>query len=479
MQFKQIFIGVVLVAAIDTALTLSPATGQAVNADYLELARQTAHWLDAVAVQRENPQGDMTIRWPTVPAESPASNDMLYSGNAGVVLFYLEMYRTTGQRPYLEQAIAGANHLSDGLQLGEPQDAAFWTGVSGIGFVLGEVYEDSKQQPLAQASQRCFDHIVRTAKPRGPAQVNGVEWNDVTDVIGGSAGIGFYLLHRFQRFQDAKALELAIAAGDGLLHAAVPVGEGDARGLRWQMSPTFPREMPNYSHGTAGICDFLAALHEYCRRKSQVHSDFDYDDRFLRAAVQGGQYLESLATRANHRGFIPHHFPEDGPLFYLGWCHGPAGTGLFLNRLAEQTGNRRWKQLGDLLVQKLMECGIPQQRPEGFWNNVGVCCGNAGVASFMIDRYRETGDRGAKMLAESLLQDLVARATTVKLDNGKTGMYWTHAEHRVRPDFLQAQTGLMQGAAGIGILLLKAHSHLTVSGDARSIALPTSGLLPR
>jgi len=31
---------------------------------------------------------------------------------------------------------------------------------------------------------------------------------------------------------------------------------------------------------------------------------------------------------------------------------------------------------------------------------------------------------------------------------------WLHAEHRDRPDFLQAQTGYMQGAAGMASFLL-------------------------
>jgi hypothetical protein len=38
------------------------------------------------------------------------------------------------------------------------------------------------------------------------------------------------------------------------------------------------------------------------------------------------------------------------------------------------------------------------------------------------------------------------------------GLKWIQAEHRVRPDFLVAQTGLMQGAAGIGLWLLKLDS---------------------
>jgi hypothetical protein len=32
-------------------------------------------------------------------------------------------------------------------------------------------------------------------------------------------------------------------------------------------------------------------------------------------------------------------------------------------------------------------------------------------------------------------------------------LHWTHAEHRVKPEFVQAQTGFMQGAAGIGTWL--------------------------
>jgi hypothetical protein len=36
----------------------------------------------------------------------------------------------------------------------------------------------------------------------------------------------------------------------------------------------------------------------------------------------------------------------------------------------------------------------------------------------------------------------------------RDGMRWIQAEHRVRPELLVAQTGYMQGAAGIGMLLL-------------------------
>ena len=35
------------------------------------------------------------------------------------------------------------------------------------------------------------------------------------------------------------------------------------------------------------------------------------------------------------------------------------------------------------------------------------------------------------------------------------GLRWIQAEHRVRPELLVAQTGYMQGAAGVGMWLLR------------------------
>ena len=41
----------------------------------------------------------------------------------------------------------------------------------------------------------------------------------------------------------------------------IALGKQEAGGLKWAMSPRFPRLMPNFSHGTAGIAYFLATLY--------------------------------------------------------------------------------------------------------------------------------------------------------------------------------------------------------------------------
>ena len=33
----------------------------------------------------------------------------------------------------------------------------------------------------------------------------------------------------------------------------------------------------------------------------------------------------------------------------------------------------------------VLKAGVPKKRTPGFWNNVGICCGSAGVADFFLD----------------------------------------------------------------------------------------------
>jgi hypothetical protein len=87
------------------------------------------------------------------------------------------------------------------------------------------------------------------------------------------------------------------------------------------------------------------------------------------------------------------------------------------------------------------------------------------VAGFFLDLHRVTGDRAYLAFSRRLTEDLLRRATR----DGK-GTRWIHAENRIEPGVLKAQTGYMQGAAGIGTWLL--HLDAFGRGQARRITLP-------
>jgi uncharacterized protein YyaL (SSP411 family) len=134
-------------------------------------------------------------------------------------------------------------------------------------------------------------------------------------------------------------------------------------------------------------------------------------------------------------------------------------------RLAKVTGDPEWMSWVRRCVRSVMTSGIPEKQTPGFWNNAGQCCGLAGVAEFVLDLYCATGDREYFEFAERVTAEVLDRATETE-----QGLQWIQAEHRVRPELLIAQTGYMQGAAGVGMVLL--HLDAVHRGRSPAIILP-------
>ena len=280
----------------------------------------------------------------------------------------------------------------------------------------------------------------------------GVEWGGITDIMYGSAGIGMFLLYADREMEHKTAKDLAIKAGERLLETSISVSNG----IKWKMTPTDDRSMPNFSHGTAGISYFLASLHEATNRKE-----------FLEGAMESAKYLDAIT---NEDGLIFHHEPGGEDLNYIGWCHGPVGTSRLYYKLWQVTGDNKWMNKIDAVASTIMRCGIPEKQTPGFWNNVSRCCGSVGVAELYLNLYKITNEERYLDFSRYMTENLLSRATV-----SKDGLKWIQAEHRVQPKFLAAQTGYMQGAAGIGVWLL--HLDAFEHGIRPTIVLPDSPFL--
>lgn len=423
MRSRDLFLSKIFILIFLSCCTSGPPAKRT----YLETAEKAALWLDAVKIQTNN-----GLAWPADPQDSTSIVTNLYSGSAGIVLFFLEAYRATENPLYLANAKAGADYLIATLpDTTYPSWAGLYTGVSGIGFVLTETYKITGEEKYRDAALRCVDMLHEKANRIG----SGVEWDSVTDIISGSAGIGLFLLYAADELAHKNSLELAKKTGVRLMTYALP----EKGGLKWPMSASFPRLMPNFSHGTAGVAYFLAALYEQTN-----------DDTFLQVALKGADYLLASAETNSNDGLIFHHEPEGEDLFYLGWCHGPPGTARLYYKIYHLTSEEKWLAVIRKSAETIMSSGIPEKPTPGFWNNVGQCCGSAGVAEFFLALHQFTSEKKYLDFSKRLFADLLARSTI----DGE-GLKWVQAEHRVRPELLIAQTGYMQGAAGIGMLSLK------------------------
>lgn len=393
---------------------------------FLGHSQEVAQWLRAQSVRT-----DAGLAWAGTPTATAAPISNLYSGSAGVVLFFLELHGATADPADLATARAGADWLI--TRIDAERDAGLYTGLAGLGFALTETWKATREPRYRAAASRVVDRLKAMATPVG----DGVAWSASSDIISGGAGIGLYLLSAARDLGRLDVRDLAAAAGRRLLALQIPV-EG---GAKWAPGVGGARLYPNFSHGTAGVGYFLAALGQ-----ATGHPPF------LDAAQGGARYLLQVAKIEGDVCLVFHHEPEaDGrDLFYLSWCHGPAGTARLFHQLGSATGERQWARWVARSVNGIRQSGIPDRETPGFWNNVGQCCGSAGVAEFLLAYHEQTSDAASLAFARRMTDQILAKAT-----RDSQGMRWIHAENRVQPQNVAAQTGWMQGAAGIGAWLLR------------------------
>jgi lantibiotic modifying enzyme len=418
--------GLAAIAGLPRQLLARPAARPG-----LDVATAAARW---IATSRSETKAGLA--WPTDPLKPGSVSYDLYNGMPGVVLFHLELHKATGDARWLDEARGGANELIAQIPMFSTERAyGLYTGLAGAAFVLEETHRVTGEGRYRDAARRA----MRLVRERGEKSGPGLAWGGQStayDIVSGSSGIGLTLLWAERTMQDKDARATAVAAGRHLLSVGVPA----AGGTKWAMMATLPRMYPNFSHGTAGVAYFLASLHQLTG-----------DRAFLDGALAGARYLQAIADKTNGGFKVFHSEPGNEYLYYLSWCHGPAGTSRLFYRLAQATQDDRWLDLVKQGARATIDAGIPEERTPGFWNNVGQCCGNCGVGEYFLtlNRIMPT-DEHARMVRRAA-DDTLQRAT-----EDRTGMRWVQAEHRVRPNLLVAQTGWMQGASGIGAFFLHA-----------------------
>lgn len=388
---------------------------------YRQTASDAAEWLLAAGIRTES-----GLAWPASPGQE--LDDSLYAGTPGVVLAMLTAHHSSGDERFLEAAQAAGRHLVEAIL---STNSGLYTGVAGIGFVLHALGD-------REGVRRCVETLAARADSSGG-------WDGYTDIIFGAAGTGLFLL-------AVGECDLAAAAGRSLMGQAIPTNAG----CKWSIGGGIDQLMPNFSHGTAGIAYFLASL-----------AGATGDDEFLDAALNGASYLLSVARTGDDTCAVFHYEGGGEDLYPLGWCHGPTGLARLFHRLAVTTGDTEWAEWRDRCARTVRRSGIPERKYPGFWDNLGKCCGSTGVAECFLDLHRLTGDGDHLVFARTMADDIVSRAT---VDDG--GTRWSNFEHRIEPPDLPAQTGAMQGAAGIASFLLNLDGHL--NGDDWHIVWPDS-----
>ncbi len=433
--------------------------------EYLHAAEEAARWIRGTRVEKA--RGIAWLPDPDHPekAVTVGPDNTIYSGSAGIVLFLLELGRATGDDSYVAEAQRGADYLAatwDRLLEGKVEGPlpdrglSFDNGLAGTAFSLTETWKFVPRPHYRDAALAATQALASSAKR------SGGDWV-ASPGVGLGGGVVLYLLHAARAFHDDSLRELAARGGERILELA----ERDPRGgLRWRgidfravdtRALSVPRDayFPNFELGTAGVAYVLARLYEETKQRE-----------FLDAAKEGARHIESIATIQGDAALVHYREPDLTDIYYLGYCHGPAGTARLFYQLHKVTGDPQYLEWTEKLARGIVRSGVPEKLTPGYWNVVCQCCGSAAVTELFLSLWLSTGKPQYRDFALRVADQLISRETDL---DGK-GYRWYQAWTRVKPWEVNAETGYKIGAAGVGAALL--HAHLAARDRYSAILFP-------
>lgn len=370
--------------------------------------------------------------------------DGMHSGIGGLahVLAEIRTVRSwTSEEQRLADSIAGQVR-------GEAAAATDYTFFNGLVSTIGVLTALG-----AAGTDAVVDRLLEIATPDGwPQTWLGAQWftpgAHVDDVVHGTAGVLLGALWA-RRNGVAHASELAHHAAEVLMAGVEELPTGNNW---WTVPPRFHvsqiDEMPNFSHGLAGIATALAL----------AGVELDRPDLVM-AAASGAAHLVTLGEAGGSGFLIRRRIPGDDQTgeeeFSYGWCHGPTGTSLLFLAL-HQAGVTDVAGAEPLVwhrrcLHSVRSSGLPARGRPGFWDNDGRCCGTAGVGDVFLDSFARGGAVEDLEFALHLADALVDRA----VHDGPRAC-WRFLEHRAADPLMPPQVGWMQGAAGIVAFLFRA-----------------------
>lgn len=423
--------------------------------DYLEAALRAERFIAERQIEDED-----GIHWsPDTPGDNPSLT--LYAGVAGLAFFYSRLAQVTGEHEYDRIALkAGrylAKHWRDIIDKRThvlthdtsnfpSYEEGYASGVGGAGAILLYLADHYCVQEFTDAALAVGEYYRSTAV----RDESGAHWTGNT-AISFDGGILLYLIRLSRSVREDWVRELLADGAAWYLAQGVPTpgpanpdGTPGEPGLKFDgFKGIMPYEPLNFSYGTAGAGYVLLLL---ARELG--------DDRYLDAAKACERYLATQFIAQERGALLPYLLGTRKPFYYLGHCHGPAGTSAFYYELHRATGEERHLKTIVDMVDGLETWGAPEHMSKGLWNTPNLCCGIAGQLQLFINLYAADveGLRPRwKRLAERAAAVLLG--WEYRHDDGSSD--WPLAWERLHPENIGTRIGLTDGTAGVAAALLQ------------------------
>jgi class I lanthipeptide synthase len=358
----------------------------------------------------------------------------LSGGAAGLSLFFAQLARAG----HIDRAEAATRWLDDAIETlaTTRMGASLYAGFTGVAWavdVVGRLLDEDAED----RNEAIDDALLAVLGKR--------DWESAPyDLIHGLTGLGVYALDRWPR---ATAVESVTRVVTHLAKRA----RHDEVGTYWWTGPSLlvaPRRQEHprggvdlgVAHGIAGVIPFLAQACSLGAADASVEMLLDETVRWLFAqAVEGdsGPTIPSFVAD----GVAPQPTRS-------AWCYGDPGVAAALLIAARAVGEWSWfDRATDLAVHAA-------ERPPSRSGvaDAGFCHGSAGLAHLFNRMFQLTGEPKLADVSLFWLEQ------TLKLCTPAGGE--SPAVVRTGPQLPWNGLGILEGAAGIGLVLLAASTSL-------------------
>ncbi len=329
----------------------------------------------------------------------------LYSGVAGIVLFFIELYKQTKNQKYLEAVKEGSRWVAYYCENNPTAYYAFFTGRMGAAYMMlqvGELLKDESYHKKAlDIAAGCEQYL---------AQPNGID-----DLINGSSGTLLGLIHLHAHTKEESLMTSIKKITDHLIKAA-HIGH---KGLYWDRSSKSIRGLCGFSHGASGIGYVFLELGRYFNDKTFywiAEQAFMYENQFYDNKT--GNWPDFRKGYFDDETFEEHkaeYLNGNKPFFTTpgsmsAWCHGAPGIGLSRLRAHELLNNPQYLTDINKAVIQTHKATIESENTNASYT---VCHGAGGNAMLFLDAYRtskenkyldyaeKVGENGLKFIQEN------------------------------------------------------------------------------
>ncbi|MGH8236091.1 MAG: lanthionine synthetase LanC family protein [Steroidobacteraceae bacterium] len=344
----------------------------------------------------------------------------------------------------------------------------FYDGTPGVAYFLLKAYQATGNHGYRHAAEQSIEYLLSEARSDAQGMFFDARLNGVFQ---GNAGAGYLLLYAHHVTGEQRYLD----AAQKIAHRIVLVPD------------VAVTSSPDIIAGAAGTGLFLLAMNQWTK-----------DPLYLRGARILGDFL---VRQAEPRGAgVTWKLADEGKEYYfVGFSHGPAGVGYFLDKLRRATGDSRYGATADRAMTHIEAIAVK----EGSGNDSMVkwyheqlkradlyssqwCHGAPGMNPFFLQLYSRNGERRFLDWATVNTRYLVQRGVDVRKNPGVChgiagnaaslylmyratgdGAYLSEVEHAVdlvygyldrQSDEKQLDPGYMTGVAGVGDFLVLLYS---------------------